>query len=262
MLRHFAIMLMVISPGCDGSANKAASHAPSGVADRLTTETTQAPVRAGAPPPEQVAGSATWGRANRVDYEELVAGSFMDSMPVALCTLVRHPKWAGQGLYVVESLTGYTEDSVTTPEGRQAATYVKLTLVEGWYEAEDMPEARIAGGPTDSGGQYMWNINLRVGETVGLLLGDRRTDNRGFYDLLPLGVFKQRADGGYSNGQLFTQRRVDARELGSLVKGLAGAPLADPCPYDEQPDSLPPSPPDPEGISDPVPDDEVPSEDP
>jgi hypothetical protein len=49
-----------------------------------------------------------------------------------------------------------------------------------------------------------------------------------------VGVFNQRADGGYSNGELFTKRFVDAAMLGKLIAGLWGT--TGPCPYDEKPD--------------------------
>lgn len=254
---RMALLTLALCIACDGTAesghDRSVGDAPTDpIAVSPTTPTSEA-----APPEGLSTGGATM-QANRTDYEKIVVGAESDVTPVSLCMLVRHPQWAGQGLYVVESLTGYTEDSVSTPGERQAVTYVKLVLAEGWYQAESRPEARIAGGPTDDGKQVMWSVGLKVGETVGLLLGDARADNRGFYDLLPLGVFGQRADGGYTNGQLFTKQRVDARELGNLVKGLAGEALGDPCPYDEQPDDSPPPSPDPEGISDPVPDNAVP----
>ncbi len=47
-----------------------------------------------------------------------------------------------------------------------------------------------------------------------------------------MGVFRDR-DGGYSNGQLFTETKTSSKRLRELVSGLQGRAT---CPYDEKPD--------------------------
>jgi hypothetical protein len=135
------------------------------------------------------------------------------------------------GLYTVDALTSYVEAGVPY-------TYVELTLLEPWYKAEQHPIARIPGGTLPDGSIQRWFVALKVGDPVGLLIAaDNNRNNRGYYGLDATGVFNRRPDGGYSNGQLFTQRLVDSTELGNMVKGLAGGNLGDSCPYDEQPDT-------------------------
>jgi hypothetical protein len=180
----------------------------------------------------------------RTVYDEIMAQTDNDNELVPLCPLVRTTFFDGMGLYTVEALTGFYEEYVSEPGRFGGVTYVQLALVDAWFMAEQIPVARIRGGPGPNGGGAGWDFTLTVGETIGLLLTDARPENRGYYGLFELGVFKRREDGGYSNGQLFTQRVVDEQELGRLVKGLAGGAKEDPCPYDEAPDvyAVPPTP--------------------
>jgi hypothetical protein len=114
-------------------------------------------------------------------------------------------------------------------------TYVSLTLLDAWSPgAPAKPMARILGGPRCGGTYGGWSVSLKVGETVGILLVSPVAEDRNYYSLHRVGVFNQRADGGYSNGELFTKRFVDAAMLGQLIAGLWGT--TGPCPYDEEPD--------------------------
>jgi hypothetical protein len=220
------ILLALVWGGC--------SAAPSSPRVATETQTVAAPAAALDLTREPGPGP---GRADRTELMEITAGSHSDYELVSLCRLVRTPDWDGMGLYTVTGLINYTEERSSRAGARGAYTYVELELLDPWYKAQKRVVARIPGGRSPSGeGTIMWFIGLKVGEQVGLLLGDARADNRGYYDIRELGLFRERQDGGYTNGQLFTQRHVDADELGRLVKGLAGGGVKDPCPYDEAPD--------------------------
>ena len=123
------------------------------------------------------------------------------------------------GVFHVESLTGVTEDDDSP------ATYVELTLVKDW--AGDAPKqlvARISGGPTAAPGvTALWRVSLREGEDVGLVIGQPRDDNRGFYSLHNLGIFRMDANRGATNGQLFVTTRASLDDIGSAVGRLRAA---------------------------------------
>jgi hypothetical protein len=150
--------------------------------------------------------------------------------PVALCELVGMFK-GGAGLYQVEALHGATE---LTAEGvPDAFTYVQLRLVTSWGNgAPQAPIARIGGGPLPNGITKGWEVALTQGEIVGLLLEAPTKENGNYYHLHQLGVFREQ-DGGYTNGQLFTENKATRDRLGQLVSGLVGR---QDCPFDEKPD--------------------------
>jgi hypothetical protein len=166
--------------------------------------------------------------------------------PFDLCTIVRHPDriGAGSGLYVVDALIGRTEDDLGNPGDRAGFTYVQLSLITGWFRAEEHPIARILGGPFPGGDVGGWDIDLAVGEMVGLMFLAPTPRNRDYLGLDKHGTFVKVKDGaakgGFSNGMNYTRRRVSAEELGESVKALAGGTLKDPClpPYNERPDSV------------------------
>jgi len=172
----------------------------------------------------------------RTEYARIEAGGVLDQYPIGLCALVRHPMFGSAGLYEVEALEGVVEDDLRNPGDRAGFTYVELALVDGWWSAEQSPVARVLGGPWPSGDSGGWHVSLAVGERVGLLLVNPVAENRGHHDLHNLGVFNAPENGGYSNGQLFKDRRVGAGELGELIEGLAGEDLEADCPYDELPE--------------------------
>ena len=178
-----------------------------------------------------------------VTYRSIHSSTAAILVPFDLCTIVRHPmrQGAGSGLYVVKALRGETEDDLRSPGDRGGFTYVALSLVTGWYKAEENTVARILGGPFPSGQIGGWTIDLAVGDTVGLLFTAPTPGNAGYPDLDEHGTFKKAKNGGYTNGMLYTKRVVSADELGASVKALAGATLDAPCPspYDERPDSVP-----------------------
>jgi hypothetical protein len=172
-------------------------------------------------------------RRGRTDYEGIWAGSESIAGPVSLCTLVRHPGYTSHGLYRVESLTGYIERLGNDDVG---VTYAKLALVEDWYQADPAPEVRLSGGPQDDGSLALWEVGLKVDEIVAVVGLVKPSDaNQGYYGLNTLHLFRQGKDGGLNNGQLFTDRVVNAQQLKAWVKGLTGKRLGDACPYDHRP---------------------------
>jgi hypothetical protein len=175
--------------------------------------------------------------AGGVDYERIVDTSSASLVAFDLCAAVRHPMWGEGGLYRVARLVGHTEkDERPDSPDERGFTYVELERLEGWFGPSEGPTvARITGGP-HPGGDGGWRFNLELGQTVGLLLKVPRERNNNYPGLDWLGTFYQKEDGGYTNGQLFTTRVVDAEELGRLVKQLHGGTLDDPCPINEAPD--------------------------
>lgn len=133
---------------------------------------------------------------------------------------------AGGGIYEVESLTGVRERDLydEADDSLHGFTYVGLKLVEPWFGAEVRPVARISGGPGARGATQGWFISLRVGQRVGLLLMGATPKNRDHIGLDSRGVFAERAEDSFSNGQFFTKEAVDARELTALMKEVADDP--------------------------------------
>jgi hypothetical protein len=170
-----------------------------------------------------------------VKYSEIKAGGLASRAPRTLCQLVRAPRVHGGGLYMVESITGFTEKDLHNPESnKKGFTYVSLSLVDPWFQAEKRVTARIFGGPFPSGDVGGWDVDLKVGQQVGLLFTKPTPENHGHPYLSSHGTFLLREDGGYSNGELFTKRRVDAKELGELARAMATSD--DACARDEAPD--------------------------
>lgn len=242
---------LAAGPACSGSeghATGAEEQASSGAPPAPREATGSATVEAtGSVAAEEGVPEPGPEHLNRQVYQEVQAQSDSSVDFVSLCPLVRMPWFDGMGLYVVDSLTLYREELFDKPGEWGTHLYVELTLLDPWYMAEKHPVARIAGsgGPDGVAASF---VDLKIGEPVGLFLTDPKPYNRGYNDLHVLGTFNQREDGGYTNGQLFTQRVVDDHELGRLVKGLAGGDPYDACPYDEAPDlgtNTPPTPTDP-----------------
>jgi hypothetical protein len=170
------------------------------------------------------------------EYPAIVSRLHASMKQVSLCELSRISD-AG-GMYRVRGLTGFNE---ATTEGRRLGfTYVELELESAWSRAAPKKAvARILGGPRPTGLAEPWSVSLAVGEQVGILLTPPLPRNRNHYGLHPLGVFKARNGKGFTNGQLFGQRRVEAAELSQLFVGLLKRTTPDePCPYDELPDAL------------------------
>jgi hypothetical protein len=100
-------------------------------------------------------------------------------------------------------------------------TYVELELVADWSGASPAnPVVRITGGPKNADLTELWTIRLKVGEVVGLLITPASAANRGFSGLDPARVFRQKSDGGYSNGQLFTKQALALDTIGHTVQRL------------------------------------------
>ena len=189
------------------------------------------------PPAHTKLVSVTPDRVNRTEYAMVNQGVHRSMDLLDLCKLARMPMWAGAGFYRVTALTGYTEATTEpdSPTGFTAVTYVELELVEAWSPvAPKKPVARISGGPGTNGTNALWHVRLQVDEELGVLLGLPRKDNLGFYDLHPLGLFQRRSGGGYTNEQLFTQRRVQRGELSELIRGAWAN--GKPCARDEKAD--------------------------
>lgn len=159
-------------------------------------------------------------RSNATSYQEIRGGAVVDSRPVSLCELLKTSP-AGAGAYRVKSITGYTEELLELPGNFDGFTYVELELVADWSGASPAnPLMRITGGPKAADITRLWTIQLKVGEIVGLLVEASRAENRGFPGIHPLSLFRQKPDGGYSNGQLFTKQPVALDTVGHTIQNL------------------------------------------
>jgi hypothetical protein len=143
---------------------------------------------------------------------------------------------AGAGAYRVKAITGYTEELLDLPGKFDGFTYVELELVADWSgSSPPNPVVRITGGPKTAAVTRVWLVSLKVGEVVGLLLEGPSAGNRGFMGMHPLTVFRQKPDGGYSNGQLFTKQAAALDTIGHAVESLV-RPGADCVQQDVLPD--------------------------
>lgn len=139
---------------------------------------------------------------------------------MGLCHLLKFHT-AGAAAYRVTAITGYTEELLDFPGNFDGFTYVELELVADWSGASPPnPVVRITGGPKTADITKLWPISLKVGETVGMLLDAPTAQSRGFLGIHPLAVFRQKADGGYSNGQLFTKQGAALDAIGHAVQNL------------------------------------------
>jgi hypothetical protein len=144
-----------------------------------------------------------------------------DGPSLSLCALVHADNVAGGGLYVVESLTGVRErDDVNADGWVKGFTYVKMRLIEPWFDADPNPEFRITGGLRADGSSGDWHFRLEVGKRVGVMYSKPMPWNCGYPFLPSQTVFIQRDDGGYGTQDLFTKRVVDERQLGEIVRSL------------------------------------------
>ena len=175
-------------------------------------------------------------RRRRTELTDTEPASIVDFVGRALCKFVRHPGYRGHGLYEVTALTAYLEQ---VGGEEVAATYVELTRLQNFHQAEKKVVARIGGGPASDGNLEAWSVPLVVGERIAVLgVVKPGAWNLGYPTLDPVHVFHERPDGSYTNGALFARRKVDADALGELVAGLADGELNDPCPYDVEPDGI------------------------
>jgi hypothetical protein len=178
-------------------------------------------------------------KGDRVQYTILSPATGPSSTRAeSLCELVRFfPD--GAGFYRVTKLTGVTEEVYGRPGVYDGFTYVELELLSAWSpSAPTNPVARISGGPDGNGATRSFDVELAVGETVGLLLR-KLPDNYGYFSLDPLGCWKL-VDGGLTNGQILTKTRMDAAALGAILRvDYAATPGT--CPQDLAPDVIPAS---------------------
>jgi len=170
----------------------------------------------------------------RVEYQEIKADpAFM--VTLSLCALVNSGT-AGIGVYDVTSLTGVMEPDSQQPGINRGFTYVGLGAKEQWSSnAQATVSARIYGGPRPN--EYVdgaWDIDLKVGETVIVMLSDTGSANRGYPTIGPQRVFHRDANGNFTNGMIL-KSGVDSNTLRGLVVGLIGKSVgkAD-CPVLEQ----------------------------
>jgi hypothetical protein len=134
-----------------------------------------------------------------------------------------------------------------------ARTFIHLELLEAWSpNAPGNPVARIHGGPGPDGVTVGFPVSLRKGEVVGILLiepvdsEDSTRDTKGFYGLYVPGIFHDVGD-GFTNGQLFSQRRVSVAELGAFITAAVAKAGSPDCP-----DVLPDTPEYPDGAGEDV----------
>jgi hypothetical protein len=158
-------------------------------------------------------------RSNRTTYDEIRGGNALKKA-VSLCYLLKFYD-AGAGAYRVKSITGYTEELLAFPGHFDGFTYIELDLVTDWSgNAPANPVVRIAGGPKDAQITRGWDIGAKVGEVIGLLLEAPRADNRGYFGVEELTVFRQSSKGGFTNGQLFARRQVPLDVVGHAVEKI------------------------------------------
>jgi hypothetical protein len=172
-------------------------------------------------------------RGERVAYRELGHQSGYSYVNVlSLCKLLPFFR-EGAGLYRVKKLTGVTEEMYGRPGVYDGFTYVEFELLNDWSgNAPKNPIARIAGGPDGNGATRSFDVELAVGETVGLLLR-KLPDNYGYFSLEPSACWKA-AGGGLTNGLYFTKTAVDASRLGAIIRELWAAGGS--CQHDVLPD--------------------------
>jgi hypothetical protein len=194
-----------------GCGEEHRSGAPPSTTAEATAKTAQA-LAAAPPPPDS-------GRTNATSYTEIRGGG-LQSIPMTICHLLKFYA-AGAGAYRVKAITGYTEELLDLPGNFDGFTYVELELVADWSGASPVnPVVRITGGPKTAKITQGWLVSLKVGEVVGVLLEASNARNRGFLGMHPLAVFRQKADGGYSNGQLFTKQASTLDAIGHAVQNL------------------------------------------
>jgi hypothetical protein len=145
--------------------------------------------------------------------QETVTGGDVYLAPLSLCVLASTHR-GGAGTYTVEEIYGVPNEESSSFPGPW--TYIKLLLVSPWVEgAPSAPIVRLKGGPRADGTSVASAVDLKLGETVGLVMYEATPENMGFPSLCPLGVFRQTKSGEWSNGQV----TVDAQ-------GTAFAPAA------------------------------------
>jgi len=175
---------------------------------------TAQPLSASTTPPPNPPGS------NATTYQEIRGGAVVDAPPISLCELLK-VHTAGAGAYRVKSITGYTEELLDLPGNFDGFTYVELDLVADWSGVSPAnPIVRISGGPKTADITKLWTIGLKVGEVVGLLIWPANPGNRGFPGIAPRALFREKPDGGYSNGELFTKQPVALDAIGHTVQNL------------------------------------------
>ena len=109
--------------------------------------------------------------ADEIFYNEIKAGSFTYYRPLSLCRLLQNS--AGAGIYEVVELRG-TEETVPTSATPklESVTYAKLKRQHPWsVDAPEEAMVRLEGGPVfDENVTAMWEVSLKIGEHVGLIL--------------------------------------------------------------------------------------------
>lgn len=185
------------------------------------------------------------------DYREIEGRDLASRARVSLCQLVHSDVSGGGGMYIVESLTGVAEMDLYPGGDISGFTYVKLRLVDPWFDAEEQPIARIFGGPypNQTGESGGWSIRLEIGQIVGVTFRRADPGNRNCRHMSMPGIFAQRADGSYTNDELFTDNYVDELELTRLVRethAMGSCDIGSPTDVaadsgDAGPDASPPS---------------------
>ncbi len=219
-MKSFLLVSAILAPVCLGSV------AEQGVAAAATPDSDDVPAAA-----QKGVRAATnrdyRGAKNIKEHQFIRAGQEVFQLPVNLCRLVR---WMDgpAGIFRVEHLIGVTEDAVGRPGEYEMVTYVELTLIEDWGIANPAnPVVRLPA---------FGLVELDQGELVGLLLEVPTVDNRNFYHLDSLGVFRRQTHGGFSNGQLFIAGARSAQKIGELVRAIRLGGKKN-CAADAEPDS-------------------------
>jgi hypothetical protein len=211
-----ALLVACTGPTDDGEPREPAGSSPSSPASGSD--------------PAQEAVLVVPERPDAVEYTE-ISGIGAMKRPLGLCELLRwYPR--GIGIYRVERLVGYTEQEADGSRG--GATYASLLQTERWVPGSAVTAARLDGGPLGAGVTASWEVSLRRDEEVLLLFDAPSAANRGYYGLDSLTVFRRKADGTFTNGQLFTHSSISDGDLKVLIQDIVSATGG--CPRDVLPD--------------------------
>jgi hypothetical protein len=162
-------------------------------------------------------------RSDRLHYHK-TSGLTPLQRPVSLCEIAQRFRGPA-GVYRVENLIGVTEPVPAAPHLKDGYTYVELARVEPWgADAPAKVTVRMSGGPTETAGvTKTWQVAFELGEEVGLVLLPPSPENRNYYGVHNLGVFRKnsaRRDADATNGQLFRKSKLNLTAIGKLVSAM------------------------------------------
>lgn len=175
-------------------------------------------------------------------YAKIQGEASASRRAIGLCELAQGFARGG-GVYQVDSIVSTMEFADLAPGStdtvvEQPFTFITFKSVAPWTPGAPVnPVARIRGGEFPNGSIQPWPVSLAVGEQVGLLFYDPYplpTSNHGFLTVHQQGLFQLKANGGYSNTELFTASKKGLAEVGEMLSKLYAALSA--CPLDVAPD--------------------------